>query len=60
LNTAASALNAGGLFGSIGFDNVPFMTAWFIPQDSALQFGSLNYAPDDIINSEPAFPEIIP
>jgi len=53
-------LNAGGLFGSIGFDNISFMTARFIPQDSALQFGCLNYAADDIINSEPAFPEIIP
>jgi hypothetical protein len=27
--------NAGGLFGSIGFDNIPFTTAWFIPQDSS-------------------------
>jgi hypothetical protein len=60
LNTAASALDVGGLFGSIGLDNIPFMIAWFIPQDSALQFGSLNYAADDIINCEPAFPEIIP
>jgi hypothetical protein len=34
-----------------------FMIAWFIPQGSALQFGSLNYAADDIINSGPAFPE---
>jgi hypothetical protein len=60
LNTAAGALNAGGLFGSTGFDNVPLMIAWFIPQDSALQFGCQNYAADDIINSEPAFPETIP
>jgi hypothetical protein len=36
------------------------MTAWFIPQDSALQFGGLDCAADDIINCEPAFPEIIP
>ena len=60
MNTAASALDVGGLFGSIGLDNIPFMIAWFIPQDSALQFGSLNYAADDIINSEPASPEINP
>jgi hypothetical protein len=60
LNTAAGALNAGGLFGSIGLDNIRFMTAWFTPQDSALQFESLDYAPDDIINCGPAFPEIIP
>jgi hypothetical protein len=60
LNTTAGALNAGGLFGSIGFDNVPFMTAWFIPQDSSREFGSLNYAADDIVNSKPAFPEITP
>jgi hypothetical protein len=60
LNTAASALNAGGLFGSIGLDNIPFMIAWCIPQGSALQFRSLNHAADDIVNSEPAFPEITP
>jgi hypothetical protein len=36
------------------------MTAWFIPQDQAPLFGGLNYAADDIINIEPAFPEIIP
>jgi hypothetical protein len=57
LNKAAGALNAGGLFRRMGFDNVPFMIAWFMPQDSSLQFGSLNYAADDIINSEPACPE---
>jgi len=36
------------------------MIAWFIPQDSSREFGSLNYAADDIINSEPASPEITP
>jgi hypothetical protein len=36
------------------------MTAWFIPQDSSREFGSLNYAADDIVNSKPAFPEITP
>jgi hypothetical protein len=35
------------------------MIAWFIPQDSSREFGSLNYA-DDIIDSEPASPEINP
>src|SRR6266849_4663569 len=33
------------------------MIAWFIPQDSSREFGSLKYAADDIINSEPAVPE---
>jgi hypothetical protein len=37
-----------------------FMIAWFIPQGSALQFGSLNYVADDIVNSGPAFPETTP
>jgi hypothetical protein len=60
LNRAAVGLNAGGLFGNIGFDSIAFMTAWFIPQDSALQFGGLDCAADDIINCEPAIPEIIP
>ena len=60
MNTGASAQNVDGLFGSIGLDNIPLMIAWFIPQDQALQFESLDYAPDDIINCEPAFPEIIP
>jgi hypothetical protein len=36
------------------------MIAWFIPHDSSREFGSLNYAADDIINSEPASPEITP
>jgi len=36
------------------------MIAWFIPQDSSREFGSLNYAADDIINSEPASLEITP
>jgi len=36
------------------------MIAWFIPQESSRAFGSLNYAADDIINSEPASLEIIP
>jgi hypothetical protein len=58
LNKAADAPNAGSLFGSTGFDNVPFMIAWFMPQESSLQFGSLNCAADDIIGSGPAFPEI--
>ena len=31
-----------------------------MPQDSSLQFWSLNYAAHDIINSEPAFPELLP
>jgi hypothetical protein len=41
----------------MGFDSIPFMIAWFMLQDWSLQFGSLNYAADDIINSETAFPE---
>jgi len=49
--------NAGGLFGSTGFDNIPFGIAWFIPQESSREFWSLNYAADDIVNSEPAFSE---
>jgi len=57
LNTAAGARNAGGLFGSTGFDNIPFGIAWFIPQESSREFWSLNYAADDIVNSEPAFPK---
>jgi len=36
------------------------MIAWFIPQESSREFGSLNYAADDIINSKPASPEITP
>jgi len=40
------------------------MIAWFIPQESSREFGSLNYAADDIINSNQhlrkSFPEIIP
>jgi len=36
------------------------MIAWFIPQESLREFGSLNCAADDIINSEPASPEITP
>jgi len=60
LNTTAGALTAGGLFGSIGFDNIPLMIAWFIPQGSSREFWSWNYAADDIVNSEPSFPEITP
>jgi hypothetical protein len=36
------------------------MIAWFIPQESLRAFGSLNYAADDIIDSEPASLEITP
>jgi len=36
------------------------MIARFIPQDSSREFGSLNCAADDIINSEPVSPEITP
>jgi hypothetical protein len=52
--------NAGGLFGSRGFDNIAFGIAWFIPQESSREFGSLNYAADEIVNSGPAVPEITP
>jgi len=36
------------------------MVAWFIPQESSREVGSLNYAADDIINNKPASPEITP
>jgi len=43
-----------------GTSNIPLTIAWFIPQDSSREFGSLNYVADDIIDSEPASPEITP
>jgi hypothetical protein len=56
LNTAAGALTAAACSGA----SIPLMIAWFVPLDSSREFGTLNYAADDIINSEPASPEIAP
>jgi hypothetical protein len=57
LNTAAGALTAAACSGA---SNIPLMIAWFVPLDSSREFGTLNYAADDIIDSEPASPEIAP
>jgi hypothetical protein len=57
LNTAAGAPKCRRLVREQEVDNIAFGIAWFIPQESSREFWSLNYAADDIVNSEPAFPK---
>ena len=39
-------------------DNAPLIIAEFVPHDSRLQFGSLNHAHGNNINSKPVFPKL--